>query len=138
MGTDHINASGTEKLTRTDLRHSQPQTVPYLLSLPEVVDVSVGRQLFVDDYLIQHNGQGMARYYHKPVKYPANPVLWPQTLEECDPNYPPCAVAKCGGVWYDDQDQQFKMWYMSGYLGYMSLATSDDGILVRRNSRSCT
>ena len=32
---------------------SDPQNVPYLKNPPEVIDISVGRQLFVDDFLIE-------------------------------------------------------------------------------------
>lgn len=37
-------------------------------------------------------------------------------------------MAKSGGVWFDDRDRLFKMWYMTGYLGYAALAVSRDGL----------
>lgn len=112
----------------TDLRSSQPQRVPYLEAPPAVVPIDVGRQLFVDDFLVDAGGTTMTRAFHQPVKYPCNPVHFPQSAEELDPAYPACAVAKCGGVWFDGRDQRFKMWYMTGYLGQMAYATSTDGI----------
>ena len=114
--------------TDTDLTCSQPQRVPYLEKRPEVVDIDVGRQLFVDDFLIHKDGTEMVRAYHQPLKYPANPILFPQTEDEANPELPPCAIAKSGGVWFDVYDDCFKMWYMASYLGYGCLATSQDGI----------
>jgi hypothetical protein len=70
--------------------------------------------------------------YHKPEKYTNNPVLTPQSAEETSPDFPPCAIAKSGGVWFDDADNKFKMWYMTGYLGYAALAVSDDGVHWQR------
>jgi hypothetical protein len=111
-----------------DMSNREPLPVPYLSSPPEVIDVSQGRQLFVDDYLLDIQTTFMTRVFHKPVKDVGNPILFPQSPEELDPQFPPCAIAKSGGVWFDDKDQLFKMWYMTGYLGYAALATSRDGI----------
>jgi hypothetical protein len=41
-----------------------PVTPPYLASPPPVIDVSVGRQLFVDDFLISAM-EGVERVEHK-------------------------------------------------------------------------
>ena len=111
-----------------DLDCSQPARVPYLEGPPPVIPIDLGRQLFVDDFLIDKHQTTMARAFHHPVKYPGNPVVFPQTSEELNPAYPPCAVAKCGGVWFDGHDQRFKMWYMTGYLGQMAYAVSRDGV----------
>jgi hypothetical protein len=66
------------------------------------------------------------RVYHRPAKYPGNPVFFPQTEWECNDRQPPGTVPKCGGLWYDERDRQFKMWYMASYLGAMAYATSAD------------
>jgi hypothetical protein len=115
-----------------DLTSSQPQRVPYLENRPEVVEIDLGRQLFVDDFLIEKGGTEMARVYHQPVKHPGNPVFFPQTEDETNEAMPPCAVAKSGGVWFDAHDQLFKMWYMASYLGYACYAVSEDGIHWQR------
>lgn len=112
----------------TDLTCSQPQRVPYLEQRPEVVNIDVGRQLFVDDFLINKHGTEMVRTYHQAVKYPGNPIFFPQGKDEHNEEMPPCAVAKSGGVWFDPKDNLFKMWYMASYLGYGCYATSKDGI----------
>ena len=46
---------------------SDPQNVPYLKNPPEVIDISVGRQLFVDDFLIEETE--LKPEYHKAKKY---------------------------------------------------------------------
>lgn len=111
-----------------DFSHTQPLPVPYLDPPPDTVDISIGRQLFVDDYLLDLKSTSMTREFHRPMKHPGNPIFVPESPEELCPNFPPCAVAKSGGVWFDDRDQLFKMWYMTGYLGYAALALSHDGI----------
>jgi|LFRM01.1.fsa_nt_gb hypothetical protein len=113
-----------------DLDAWQPVPVPWLDVLPEVIPVDLGRQLLVDDFLIQSTN--MVRVFHQPAKYPCNPVLFAQGPEERSSIYPHAALAKCGGAWYDDQDKLFKMWYMTGYVGHMALAVSEDGLHWQR------
>ena len=55
----------------------EPQPVPYLESPPEVITIDVGRQLFVDDFLIERTT--LRREFHHAVKYEGNPVLKPET-----------------------------------------------------------
>ncbi len=108
---------------------SQPQRVPWLERPPAVIGIDRGRQLLVDDFLVDPAFTSMVRVFHQPVKYPGNPILFPQTPDELGgENYPPCAVAKCGGVWFDAADRLFKMWYMTGYVGFMAYAVSRDGV----------
>ena len=103
---------------------SDAQNVPYLKNPPEVIDVTVGRQLFVDDFLIE--ATDLQAEYHKAVKYDGNPVLFPHTPWEIAQS--PVACPKSGGVWYDEQEHIFKMWYEAGWLRQMCYATSKDGI----------
>lgn len=104
----------------------QPMRVPYLENPPAVIPIDGGRQLFVDDFLVQDSW--LVRAFHQPVKYPGNPVFFPQTPHERNDVLPPAAIPKCGGVCYDRHDGLFKMWYMASYLGAMAYATSVDGI----------
>ncbi len=104
----------------------QPMRVPYLESPLAAIPIDVGRQLFVDEFLIESNS--FARTFHHPVKHPENPVLFPQTAHECNELLPPTTIPKCGGLWYDERDRRFKMWYMASYLGAMAYAASEDGI----------
>ena len=105
----------------------QVMRVPYLSKPPKVIDIDVGRQLFVDDFLIEKSE--MVPAYHHPVKYTCNPVFLPETPHERGfRGLPPCTLPKCGGIWYDPADALFKMWYMASYTGCMAYATSTDGI----------
>src|SRR6202035_1162225 len=47
------------------------QVPPYISNPPAVIPIDVGRQLFVDDFLIQSST--MARTQHQPVLYSGNP-----------------------------------------------------------------
>ena len=103
---------------------SDPQNVPYLEKPPEVIDITVGRQLFVDDFLIEETD--LKPEYHKAEKWTGNPVLYAQMPWEKETL--PCACPKSGGVWYDEEDKIFKMWYEGGFLKNMCYAESKDGI----------
>lgn len=97
---------------------------PYLASPPAVIPIDVGRQLFVDDFLIDHTT--LKRTFHQATYHPANPVLEPDRPWEQE-RYP-TAMPFSDGVWYDPAEQIFKMWYMGGYCASMCYATSRDGI----------
>ena len=84
--------------------------VPYLDNPPEVIPIDVGRQLFVDDFLIAHTS--LERTFHAARMHPSNPVL-------DVPSY-------SGGLWYDSGEGIFKNWHNLRHgVGY---ATSEDGI----------
>ena len=114
--------------TSVDLDSRQVPANP--LPRPEIIPIDLGRQLFVDDFLIESTN--LIRNWHRPVKHPVNPVMFAQTKTERSDLYPHAALAKCGGVWYDEG--HFKMWYMAGYLGQLSYAKSSDGINWERPS----
>ncbi len=109
--------------------------VPYLVNKPAVIPVNIGRQLFVDNFLIAETD--LTPVYHTPDFYTGNPILepteeWENTIEGA-----PYAAPFSDGIWYDDKDGKFKMWYLAGagsihkqdkqtfYTGY---AESTDGI----------
>ena len=50
--------------------------VPYLENPPEVINISLGRQLFVDDFLIEETT--LSPEYHSAKKMDCNPVFFPQ------------------------------------------------------------
>lgn len=104
-----------------------PMPVPYLQSPPEVIIIDVGRQLFVDDFLIARTD--MKRQFHQPVKYAGNPIIEPSRSWEMNKGYCPVAAPFSDGVFYDPTDKLFKMWYMSGwYDNKTGMATSTDGL----------
>src|SRR5438067_12998409 len=55
-------------------------SVPYLKNPPSVIPINVGRQLFVDDFLIEHTT--LHRSFHTPRLYEQNPILKPETSLE--------------------------------------------------------
>lgn len=104
-----------------------PMPVPYLTTPPDVILVDVGRQLFVDDFLIERTT--LTRQFHQPVKQTAiNPILKPETAIEKNQGYCPMAAAFSDGCFYDPEDKLFKLWYMAGWFDGTALATSKDGI----------
>ncbi len=109
----------TEKLTR------EPMRVPYLESPPEIIPIDIGRQLFVDDFLIKHTT--LKRTFHRPEYHSENPVLAPDKPWECE-DAARAAAPFSDGVFYDPEDKLFKMWYMGGYIASTCLAVSRDGI----------
>lgn len=102
----------------------KPMDVPWLRDIPSRLPVDVGRQLFVDDFLIESTD--LVRVFHKPVKYEGNPVLSPVPSDMTAKT--PGATAKDGGVWWEPRENRFKMWYEAGWYGKMALAVSDDGL----------
>lgn len=103
-----------------------PQTAPWLKHPPAVIPIDVGRQLFVDDFLIEKTD--LKRTFHYPQKYAGNPVLKPETPLELNDGRLPCATLFQDGVWFDPKDRLFKMWYHAGWFDGTALATSKDGL----------
>jgi hypothetical protein len=102
----------------------EPMPLPYLDKPPAVIPIDVGRQLFVDDFLIA--GTTLTRTYHPAKYHAATPVLEPDRPWEKLGG--PTAMVFSDGVWYDPGDHLFKMWYMGGLTRATCYATSKDGI----------
>ena len=94
-----------------------PEVPFYLNDPPAVIPIDVGRQLFVDDFLIESTT--LTQTMHRPTYYPGNPVFTP-------------GMPFSDGVWYDPADKLFKMWYYTGCTNY---AESPDGIHWQAASR---
>ena len=109
---------------------SEVMPVPYLVNPPEIIPIDVGRQLFVDDFLIENTT--LQRTYHLAEYYAGNPVVEPDRPWEVDTSYggypAPTAMVFSDGVWWDPRDGLFKMWYMGGYQRSTCYAVSQDGI----------
>ncbi len=112
----------------------RPRPPYYLIEPPAVIDIDVGRQLFVDDFLIEESA--LHRRFHAASYHPRSPVLVPaRDWERRDPyaeitNTPPSpsAMVFSDGVFFDPADRHFKMWYMAGYQQHCALALSTDGL----------
>jgi hypothetical protein len=103
----------------------KPMAVPYLKHPPAVIPIDVGRQLFVDDFLIAKST--VKRTFHTARLHKANPVIKPDRAWEYNSGGW-FAAPFSGGAWYDSKDKLFKIWYTGGYLHASCLATSKDGV----------
>lgn len=98
------------------------------------VDISTGRQLFVDDALVESTS-GIVRHWNSPVKMDA-PLVWPGagaapkvtdgTASKTEPVNLTCATD--GGLWWDPTRRKFRLWYQADWLGDICYAESADGV----------
>lgn len=109
---------------------SEPVVPPCLQHPPAVIPIDVGRQLFVDSFLIESTT--LTRTFHPLQPYAGNPIVKPDRPWESDGKWKeyrgPNAMPFSDGVWYDPKDRCFKMWYMGGLLYSTCYATSKDGL----------
>ncbi len=102
-----------------------PMPVPYLENRPQVIPIDVGRQLFVDDFLIETTT--LQRTFHQPEYCSKNPVIEHSKPGE-KKSYEVYAAPFSGGVCYDPADKLFKLWYTRVRPHATCYATSKDGI----------
>ena len=104
--------------------------VPYLNKKPKVIPIDLGRQLFVDDFLIEKTS--LKRTFHQAKKFEGNPVFKAETERELgkstqgEKSEEATTFTGQGGVFYDPSEKLFKMFYVAGWRGPLSLATSPD------------
>lgn len=101
---------------------SEPMEVPYLQKPPKVIPMDVGRQLLVDDFLIEKST--LKRRFHQAEKFAGNPVFKAET--ELEKKLNNVVYLGQGGVFYDPKEGLFKMFYTAGWRGPLALATSPD------------
>lgn len=114
----------------------------YLKSKPSIINISVGRQLFVDNFLIEKTD--LERTYYYPEYHSANPILQPdKDWEKIGTDGAAFAAPFSDGVWYDETDGKFKMWYMAGggeystqNIGITCYAESKDGVIWNKPTLS--
>ena len=106
----------------------RPMRVPYLDAPPDVIPIDVGRQLFVDDFLIARTS--LRRTYHRPEPHPENPLLAPET--DWETGEVPFAMPFSDGVWFDPADGLYKLWYTGYEMWCTCYAQSEDGIHWQR------
>ncbi len=99
-----------------------PMPVPYLAHPPKVIPIDIGRQLFVDDFLIESTD--LKRVFHRAEKFAGNPVFKAETAVEKQRNE--VVYLGQGGVFYDPSEKLFKMFYTAGWRGPLAMATSPD------------
>ena len=114
-----------------DWNTNAPVRVPYLEHPPKLIPIDVGRQLFVDDFLIEQTD--LTREFHHPTKYEKNPVLKPETaIEHSGVNGLSVAGPKSGGLWWNPEKRLFELWYEAGWVSTIAYATSRDGLAWER------
>ena len=93
------------------------------------VDIDCGRQLFVDDFLVD-SVSNVVRHWNHPVKE-ENPVVWPgdgagRGVKDGggDANL---TCASDGGLWWDPTRGKYRLWYQADWLGDVCYAESADG-----------
>lgn len=112
------------------------------------IDIDTGRQLFVDDYLVDST-RGVVRHWNRPVKMDA-PVVAPWNgaapkvtdtsrispwraatdAEKAEATQTPVRLtaATDGGLWWDPTKRKFRLWYQADWLGDICYAESANGV----------
>lgn len=115
----------------------EPMPVPYLdkENIPAVIPIHIGRQLFVDDFLIEETD--LARTFHAAEKYEGSPVFKPETKHELEPtgiegDDQAVTYLGHGGVFFNPALKRFEMFYTASWRGGLALATSEDLIHWKR------
>lgn len=105
IGKDKVSSFffHNEKYMKSTHLHPDP---PYLSDIKEPIDISVGRQLFVDEFLIQST-ENVKTNIHKAEKIP-HPVI-----DSERPDEGAIAAPLPGGVIYDPISKEFKIWYVA-------------------------
>ena len=121
-----------------------PSTPPYLTQPPPAINISLGRQLFVDDLLIAELHGVEIEFHEANYVEASNPVLAATLPHESEwhgnpaskwsppgSGYAGFAVPEHGGVWYDEHSGDGLPWRMiySGADLKTCLATSKDGLV---------
>ena len=113
-----------------DPASGEPMPVPYLERVPDPIPIDVGRQLFVDDFLIEDTT--LVRTFHRAAKFAGNPVFKAETERELaastagEPGEEATTFTGQGGLFYDPSERLFKLFYVAGWRGPLALATSPD------------
>jgi hypothetical protein len=93
-----------------------PDDPPYLKQPPAVIPIDVGRQLFVDDFLVESST--LEKQHHRLEYYPGNPLI----------------RGMAGCLWYVPGDNAFKAMIRIPYRSGIKWLYSKDGIHFDPNS----
>lgn len=121
---------------RLDPDSAEPMPVPYLKKPPRTIPIDVGRQLLVDDFLIEKTT--LTRTFHQAEKFEGNPVFKAETKRELagsdegELGHEATVFTGQGGVFWDPAEKLFKMFYVAGWRGPLSMATSPDMVHWKR------
>ncbi|HEY5564519.1 MAG TPA: hypothetical protein VIL33_02945, partial [Rhodothermia bacterium] len=105
----------------------------YITNPPPVIRIDIGRQLFVDDFLIESMPR-LTRTYHRPEPFEGNPLFSPSDedfhIRIDNAGFTimtKLAMPFSDGVWWDNQALKFRAWYLGG-PNSLRLAESSDGV----------
>ena len=123
----------------------RPPRPPYLESPPKVINIDVGRQLFVDNFLVQRTNA--VHTFHRAIY---RDVVLKPVHQEWHSQSPKWTFSTVGfhrvgtsrpfsrGIWYDDVLKRFIAHYRCGYIysgiGRPCVVLSDDGVHWTRPS----
>jgi predicted neuraminidase len=105
-----------------DPASSEPMEVPYLRRPPKVISIDVGRQLFVDDFLIEKTN--LRRVFHQAEKFAGNPVF--KAEAPIEKQLKGVVYLGQGGLFFDPMEKLFKLFYTAGWRGPLAMAVSSD------------
>ena len=104
---------------------------PYLDNPPALINITVGRQLFVDSFLIA-NTSGTQQQFHAAKYHEENPVLKPDQPWEGT-----FAMPFSGGAWWEDKEDRLALWYRCGG-GYASQQSEGESSSTGRSGPTTT
>ncbi len=114
-----------------DPKSKAPMSVPWLdkENIPAAIPINTGRQLFVDDYLIEQTT--LTRTFYTAKKHDGGPVFKAETPHELEPTGlegqdQAVTYLGHGGVFYHPKKERFEMFYTASWRGGLALATSKD------------
>eukprot|EP01045_Picozoa_sp_COSAG04_P003867 COSAG04_NODE_161_length_22014_cov_18.687383_22_plen_442_part_00 len=87
------------------------QDPEYLRSPPELINITVGRQLFVDDFLIQSLSNAQRSFHSAQYLSAHNPIIKPDRPWEGS-----FALPFSGGVWWEDDKQRASLFYREALM----------------------
>lgn len=88
--------------------------VPYLENRPDVALIDVGRQLFVDDFLIEENW--LEKRFHQAV-LDETPRACARNADGVEQGrWHPVAAPFTDGCWYDPADGVYRLYYHAGWF----------------------
>ncbi|MDF1814588.1 MAG: sialidase family protein, partial [Verrucomicrobiales bacterium] len=121
---------------RLNPNSAEPMPVPYLKRPPRTIPIDIGRQLLVDDFLIE--ATTLTRTFHQAEKFEGNPVFKPETERELgaategEKGEQATVFTGQGGGFWDPAEKLFKIFYVAGWRGPLSMATSTDMVNWKR------
>lgn len=135
---------------RVELSREAP-TPSYLSQPPPVINIDLGRQLLVDDFLIENADNTKRTWYQAKLLKEINPVLRPtepwETVIDSGVAEPAFSRGFSGGVWWIPAENVFKLWcvtfdphapctYRSHYCGPLGTAGAiHDASRIRLTAR---